>query len=173
MLWTKVNLPLTITEQRELCNLCSVWYPSKQSAFTQCCFNVGPALKTVAQHWNNIGWMSRVCWDIFFSLYTQGHKRDWRMCTAMRYPSIFWSPDLLVQLATNFIQYTSIVPFGVSALWPTFGSVIWFRCFDIYFACRADIKNYLVDYSHIAHRSLVVPFQVIVPWPRCWSSTLA
>ena len=30
-------------------------------AFTQCCFNVGPASKTVGQHWNSIGWMPRVC----------------------------------------------------------------------------------------------------------------
>ena len=31
---------------------------SKQTrAFTQCCFNVGPASKTVAQHWNIIGWV--------------------------------------------------------------------------------------------------------------------
>ena len=33
-------------------------YPGKRGAFTQCCFNVGPA-----QHWNSIGWMPRVCWD--------------------------------------------------------------------------------------------------------------
>ena len=28
---------------------------------TQCCFNIGPASKTVGQHWNSIGWMTRVC----------------------------------------------------------------------------------------------------------------
>ena len=32
-------------------------YPSKHGAFTQCCFNVGPASKTVGQHWNSIGWI--------------------------------------------------------------------------------------------------------------------
>ena len=36
--------------------------PSKHGAFTQCCFNVGTASKTVCQHWNSLGWMSRVCW---------------------------------------------------------------------------------------------------------------
>ena len=41
---------------------CTYWPPGKHGAFTQCCFNVGPASKTVAQHWNSIGWMSRVCW---------------------------------------------------------------------------------------------------------------
>ena len=33
-------------------------------AFTQCCFNVGPPSSTLAQHWNSIGWMPRVCWDV-------------------------------------------------------------------------------------------------------------
>ena len=28
----------------------------------RCCFNVGPATKTVDQHWNSIGGMPRVCW---------------------------------------------------------------------------------------------------------------
>ena len=37
-------------------------YPSKHGAFTQCCFNVGPPSSTLAQHWNSIGWMPRVCW---------------------------------------------------------------------------------------------------------------
>ena len=36
--------------------------PSKRGIFAQCCFNVGPATKTVGQHWNNIGWMIRACW---------------------------------------------------------------------------------------------------------------
>ena len=31
--------------------------PSKHSAFTQCCFNVGPASNMVCQHWNSFGWM--------------------------------------------------------------------------------------------------------------------
>ena len=30
-------------------------HPSKHGAFTQCCFNVGPASKTVEQHWNSSG----------------------------------------------------------------------------------------------------------------------
>ena len=30
-------------------------------AVTQCCFNIGPASKTLGQHWNSIGWMPRVC----------------------------------------------------------------------------------------------------------------
>ena len=36
--------------------------PRKHEAFTQCCFDVGPASKTVGQHWNGIGWMPCVCW---------------------------------------------------------------------------------------------------------------
>ena len=35
----------------------------KYGAFTQCCFNVGPASSPLDQHWNSIGWMSRVFWD--------------------------------------------------------------------------------------------------------------
>ena len=38
-------------------------YPSKHGAFIQSCFNVGPPSSTLAQYWNSIGWMSRVCWD--------------------------------------------------------------------------------------------------------------
>ena len=30
-------------------------------SITQCCFSVGPASKTFGQHWNNIGWMLRIC----------------------------------------------------------------------------------------------------------------
>ena len=33
----------------------------KHGTITQCCFNVGPASKTVGQHWNSIGWMPWVC----------------------------------------------------------------------------------------------------------------
>ena len=36
--------------------------PSKHETFTQCWLNVGPASKTVDQHWASIGWTSRVCW---------------------------------------------------------------------------------------------------------------
>ena len=36
--------------------------PSKNETSTQCCTNVGPPSTTLAQHWLNIGWMSRVCW---------------------------------------------------------------------------------------------------------------
>ena len=39
-------------------------HPSKQEAFTQCCFNVGPPSSTLAQHWNSIGWMPLVWWDM-------------------------------------------------------------------------------------------------------------
>ena len=46
----------------------SVYYPRKHGAFTQCCFNVGPASKTMGQHWNSIGWRSRVCWDTWLLL---------------------------------------------------------------------------------------------------------
>ena len=34
--------------------------PSKHGTITQCCFNVGPASKTVGQNWNSIGLMPRV-----------------------------------------------------------------------------------------------------------------
>ena len=37
------------------------WTPSKHGKFTQCCFNAGPPSSALAQHWNNIVWMSRVC----------------------------------------------------------------------------------------------------------------
>ena len=39
----------------------SQYHPSKHGAFTQCCFNVGPASKTQGQHWNSIDWMPGVC----------------------------------------------------------------------------------------------------------------
>ena len=52
------------------CDLCS-WViiklmlaslPGKHGAFIWCCFNVGPASKTVDQHWNSIGWMPSARW---------------------------------------------------------------------------------------------------------------
>ena len=36
--------------------------PSKHESSTRCWTNVGPTSTTLAQHWSNIGWMSRVCW---------------------------------------------------------------------------------------------------------------
>ena len=42
--------------------------PCEHEAFTQCCFNVGPPSSTLAQHWNSIGWMSRVCWVVFIEI---------------------------------------------------------------------------------------------------------
>ena len=33
---------------------------SKHQTFSQGCFNVGPPSATLAQHWNNLGWTSRV-----------------------------------------------------------------------------------------------------------------
>ena len=47
--------------------------PSKHETFAQCCFNVGPATKTMDQHWNNIRWMPRVCWDNKRVLFLQIH----------------------------------------------------------------------------------------------------
>ena len=47
-----------------------LWIPSKHEALTQCCFNVGPASKTVCQHWNSFRWMPRVCWVLPTSLFT-------------------------------------------------------------------------------------------------------
>ena len=38
--------------------------PCKHEAFTQCYFNVGPESKTMGQHWNSTGWMSRACWKV-------------------------------------------------------------------------------------------------------------
>ena len=35
--------------------------PNKRETLNQCCFNVGPASKTVDQYWNNIGSMYRAC----------------------------------------------------------------------------------------------------------------
>ena len=37
--------------------------PDKHQDVPQCCFNAGPASKTLAQHWNSIEWIPRVCWD--------------------------------------------------------------------------------------------------------------
>ena len=37
-------------------------FPSKHETFLQCCFNVGPASKTVDQHWKSIVRIPRVCW---------------------------------------------------------------------------------------------------------------
>ena len=36
--------------------------PSKHGTIIQCCFNFGPASKTLGQHRNSIGQMARVCW---------------------------------------------------------------------------------------------------------------
>ena len=52
----------------------------KDCTITQFCFNDGPASKTVGQHWNSIGWMTRVC-----AMYTTdpgdrlllGQRRNW------------------------------------------------------------------------------------------------
>ena len=36
----------------------------KQVAFNQCCFNVDPQSSTLARHWNIIGWLYRVFWQL-------------------------------------------------------------------------------------------------------------
>ena len=38
--------------------------PSIHETLAQCCYNVGTPSLTAAQHQNNIGSMSRVCWDV-------------------------------------------------------------------------------------------------------------
>ena len=38
---------------------------SKHGIFTQFYFNVGPPSSPLDQHWNSIGWMSRVCWECY------------------------------------------------------------------------------------------------------------
>ena len=44
--------------------------PAQQhEAFIRCCFNVGPAAKTVNQHWNSIGWMSLVRWGVLARIF--------------------------------------------------------------------------------------------------------
>ena len=43
---------------------CCFYIATKHRKITQCCFNGGPASKTLVQHWNSIGWMTRVCWAI-------------------------------------------------------------------------------------------------------------
>ena len=48
-----------------LIKTCAV-YPSEHDPLYQCCFNVGPPSLTLAQHWNSIDWMHRVCWEIVF-----------------------------------------------------------------------------------------------------------
>ena len=37
--------------------------PGNHETFPRCWFNVGPPSTTSGQHWTNIGWTSRVCWD--------------------------------------------------------------------------------------------------------------
>ena len=51
------------------------YMPSKHGTFTQCCFNVGPPSATLAQHWNNIGWTSRVCWVVCKELVNNASSR--------------------------------------------------------------------------------------------------
>ena len=54
-------------------------WPRKHGVFTQCCFNVGPASKTLGQHWNSIGWMPRDCWGDM-SQFVSGHLLTLWMC---------------------------------------------------------------------------------------------
>ena len=65
--WSSMSLPRTTAlSQHWVTVSCSLraderWLPSTHGAFNQRCFNVGQASSTLAQHWNSIGWMSRVC----------------------------------------------------------------------------------------------------------------
>ena len=91
-----VNGPLWLTGQRTHYPFCTSWrepdkkfsgdpkmmpsalqrvcHLSKHETFTECRFNVGPASKTVGQHWNEVGWTSRVCRDFTLNVHYQRPK---------------------------------------------------------------------------------------------------
>ena len=48
-------LPYRVDGQKYSFELYTSWAPRKHEALNQCCFNVGPASQTVAQHFNSIG----------------------------------------------------------------------------------------------------------------------
>ena len=78
------------------------YIPSKHEAFTQCCFNVGPASKTVGQHWNSIGWMPRVCWV--------AHVSSRRLFRALNIESNLARP-VIIQIPTQSPErYTAELP---------------------------------------------------------------
>ena len=56
-MWSEMHIPAYPSIHPMLFQCISQHIP----AITQCCFNVGPASKTVGQHWNSIEWISRVC----------------------------------------------------------------------------------------------------------------
>ena len=49
---------------------------------TQCCFNVGTPSSTLAQHWNSIGWMPRVC-CVSYDVVLHGLLRDSGVSTCL------------------------------------------------------------------------------------------
>ena len=65
---------------------------SKHGAFTQCCFNVVPPSSTLAQHWNSIGWMPRLCWDKYITVGEVIPNHVWAdvAVSTFRWPWIVW-----------------------------------------------------------------------------------
>ena len=61
-----MQLHLRVTNQptRDIDSMLDQWCPGKHEMLTQCCFDVGPASKTMGQHQNYIGLISRVCWGV-------------------------------------------------------------------------------------------------------------
>ena len=57
--WPDIETPLGDCTMFSNCCI-----PSKHETITKCCFNAGPASKTVVQDWNSIGWMLCVCWVV-------------------------------------------------------------------------------------------------------------
>ena len=55
---------------------------SKHEPFSQCWYNVGQASKTMGQHYANIGWTARVCWD------SPENMMHWPNAGAMLVPTI-------------------------------------------------------------------------------------
>ena len=56
-----------ISEKKHAKNYMVPPYHSERRTLAQCCFNVGPPSTTLALHENNIGSMSRYCWDMFIT----------------------------------------------------------------------------------------------------------
>ena len=131
---------------------------------------------------------------ILSELNTQGHRRDsvtyvtalgrllrrWAVCgqfVSAAYLKIYQS----VQLFLNFTQHLYRV-LVVSFEYINFDLLLvpyydLFSRFDTHFVPGADLENYSVA-TGISHmytwslRSLVVPFQVFLPWSWFWPSTL-
>ena len=99
--------------------------PSKHETFTQCCFHVWPASKTVAQHWNDIGWTSRVWWEQLThsptwlkqkvsATYFARSKR-WAVISTT-WPRVIRSMKSVLESATFYLPHRMLRPFVATLL---------------------------------------------------------